>query len=271
MAQRLSSPTSIPSASVASIPVVPEQILAEWRKWGLASKPDTILSIKGGLTNQNYLIVSGGVELLLRLNNTAKSLGIYRDEELAIHQHMAKAGLTPAVRYHSSELNYWVRDFILGTPLAAAPSSEDLRAVTEVLSTVHAQRPRANLHTLDVQAACAQYLAQCDGHSEAVIRLKEEVSQLVPIPADDACLCHLDPLPANWLRDSEGKLWLLDWEYAALAHPSLDYAALQLQLPENKQALFESFIPENLREVMADARTQVRLMDRSWRLAHTTG
>ena len=251
--------------------MIPEQILAEWHQWGLASPPDSILSIHGGLTNQNYLIRSEGTEVLLRLNNTATSLGIYRDEELAIHQHMAKAGLTPAVRYHSSELNYWVRDFILGTPLAAAPSSEDLRAVTEVLSTVHAQRPRANLHTLDVQAACAQYLAQCDGHSEAVIRLKEEVSQLVPIPADDACLCHLDPLPANWLRDSEGKFSLLDWEYAALAHPSLDYAALQLQLPENKQALFESFIPESLRAVMADARAQVRLLDLSWRLAHATG
>ncbi|MEE3159912.1 MAG: hypothetical protein VX283_03285, partial [Pseudomonadota bacterium] len=66
-------------------------------------------------------------------------------------------------------------------------------------------------------------------------------------------------------------LWLLDWEYAALAHPSLDYAALQLQLPESSQTLFESFIPENLREVMANARTQVQLLDRSWRLAHATG
>lgn len=251
--------------------MIPEQILAEWHHWGLASPPDSILSIQGGLTNQNYLIRSEGIELLLRLNNTATSLGIYRDEELAIHQHMSKAGLTPALRYYSPELQYWVRDFIPGTTLAAAPSDDDLQAVTKVLSTVHAQRPWANLHTLDVQAACSQYLAQCDGHSEAVIRLKEEVSQLTPLPADDACLCHLDPLPANWLRDSEGKLWLLDWEYTALAHPSLDYAALQLQLPENKQALFESFIPENLREVMADARTQVRLMDRSWRLAHATG
>ena len=251
--------------------MIPEQILAEWHHWGLASPPDFILSIQGGLTNQNYLIRSEGTERLLRLNNTAKSLGIYRDEELAIHQHMAKAGLTPAVRYHSSELDYWVRDFIPGTPLATTHSDDDLQAVTKVLSTVHTQHPRANLHTLDVQAACSQYLAQCDGHSEAVIRLKEEVSQLTPLPADDACLCHLDPLPANWLRDSEGKLWLLDWEYAALAHPSLDYAALQLQLPENKQALFESFIPENLREMMADARSQVRLMDHSWRLAHATG
>ena len=251
--------------------MIPEQILAEWHHWGLASPPDSILSIQGGLTNQNYLIRSEGIELLLRLNNTATSLGIYRDEELAIHQHMSKAGLTPALRYYSPELQYWVRDFIPGTTLAAAPSDDDLQAVTKVLSTVHAQRPWANLHTLDVQAACSQYLAQCDGHSEAVIRLKEEVSQLTPLPADDACLCHLDPLPANWLRDREGKLWLLDWEYTALAHPSLDYAALQLQLPENKQALFESFIPENLREVMADARTQVRLMDRSWRLAHATG
>ncbi len=271
MAQRLSSPTSVSSTSVASVRVIPELILAEWHKWGLSSQPDTILSIKGGLTNQNYLIGSDGVELLLRLNNTATSLGIYREEELAIHQHMAKAGLTPALRYYSPELQYWVRDFIPGTTLAAAPSSDDLQAVTEVLSIVHAQSPRSNLHTLDVQAACSQYLAQCDDHSEAVIKLKDEVTQLLPLPAKDACLCHLDPLPANWLRDREGKLWLLDWEYAALAHPALDYAALQLQLPESKQALFESFIPEHLREVMANARTQVRLLDRSWRLAHATG
>ena len=254
-----------------SIPVIPERILAEWHKWGLASQPDTILSIKGGLTNQNYLIGSDGVELLLRLNNTATSLGIYREEELAIHQHMARAGLTPALRYHSPDLQYWVRDFIPGTTLTAAPSSDDLQAVVKVLSTVHAQKPTINLHTLDVRAACTQYLAQCDSHSEAVIKLTEEVSQLVPLPAEEACLCHLDPLPANWLRDREGKFWLLDWEYAALAHPALDYAALQLQLPENKQASFESFIPETLREVMTNARTQVRLLDRSWRLAHATG
>jgi thiamine kinase-like enzyme len=44
-------------------------------------------------------------------------------------------------------------------------------------------------------------------------------------PAGDFCLCHLDPVLANWLYTSEG-LQLLDWEYAGFAHPLWDLAAL---------------------------------------------
>ena len=254
-----------------SVNVISEEILAEWHKWGVTSRPEKIQRITGGLTNQNFLLCSGGVELLLRLNNKATSLGIYREEELTIHQQMARAGLAPKLRYQSAELNYWVRDFIPGETLNAAPSIDELRAIVQILASVHSQQPTTDLHTLDVRAACSQYLAQCDASSEAVIRLKSELAKLVPLPAEEACLCHLDPLPANWLRDRAGQFWLLDWEYAAIAHPALDYAALQLQLPERMQASFESFVPENFREVMADARAQVKLLDRSWRLAHASG
>ena len=253
-----------------SVNVISEEILAEWHKWGVTSRPEKIQRIPGGLTNQNFLLCSDGVELLMRLNNKATSLGIYREEELTIHRQMAKAGLAPKLRYHSAELNYWVRDFIPGATLNAAPSTDELRAIAQILASVHSQHPTSNLHALDVQAACSQYLDQCDASSETVIRLKSELAKLAPLPAEEACLCHLDPLPANWLRDRAGQFWLLDWEYAAIAHPALDYAALQLQLPENMQASFESFIPENFREVMPDARAQVKLLDRSWRLAHAS-
>jgi thiamine kinase-like enzyme len=44
-------------------------------------------------------------------------------------------------------------------------------------------------------------------------------------PVGEFCLCHLDPVLANWLYTAEG-LKLLDWEYAGLAHPLWDLAAL---------------------------------------------
>ena len=37
--------------------------------------------------------------------------------------------------------------------------------------------------------------------------------------------CHIDPNPANFLRDASGHLWLIDWEFAAMEEPLWDLAA----------------------------------------------
>src|SRR5262249_33891205 len=40
---------------------------------------------------------------------------------------------------------------------------------------------------------------------------------------------HVDPVPHNFLRDRDDALYLLDWEYAAMADPMWDLAAVSIE------------------------------------------
>jgi len=62
-----------------------------------------------------------------------------------------------------------------------------------------------------------------DGYNQyrdAVYGLESELNkmgvQVVP--------CHCDTLPENWLKESSGKIWLLDWEYSGMQDPHVDIA-----------------------------------------------
>jgi hypothetical protein len=41
--------------------------------------------------------------------------------------------------------------------------------------------------------------------------------------------CHIDPNPANFLRCADGRLLLIDWEFAAMEEPLWDLAAISME------------------------------------------
>lgn len=60
---------------------------------------------------------------------------------------------------------------------------------------------------------------------EAVLAIKQKVDRIcLPQP----CPCHNDPLPANWVM-SEGRMYLVDWEYAGMNDPMWDLADLSVE------------------------------------------
>jgi thiamine kinase len=265
-------------------------MMKDWPTWSLDSEPKLIRELTGGLTNKSYLLQSGERLLVLRINHpNSVDLDIDRHSELTIHRMAAAAKLSPAIIYSAPDSRYWIRDFINGEALSDIQiTAAHLDQMARLLNQLHrlplafkapitqapiTQAPitRAPINRLDISRKVNRYLQQTTPNEE-VHQLRQNLSALMYSHSTQTgektanCLCHMDPLPANWIEAPDGKLWLLDWEYSAWANPALDYAALWLHIPEALRSHWEKLHPELSLEQKQDAINTIQLLEQSWYL-----
>ncbi len=228
------------------------QILADWPLWGLTTRPIEPQQIKlldGGLTNVCYQLSLDSGEYILRIaaQNT-QALGIDRRIEKSIHQLVAALQFTSPLRYCDDEDRYWIRDYIEGESLfepvisgsensangGSVISDSLLCYMVEQLKALHQLPVDLALPKVNISEKAQAYwqILEDKNPQDEMLKMKPlmQISMSEP-PAGDFCLCHLDPVLANWLYTAEG-LKLLDWEYAGFAHPMWDLAALYQGIKE---------------------------------------
>jgi len=210
-------------------------VLDDWPLWGLSTKPVEMAQItvlEGGLTNTCYKLSLDNGDYIIRLNapNT-QALGIDRSIEKRIHQLVSSINFTSSIRYCDDEDRYWIRDYIEGEVLAdniADITQTTLSHMIEQLKALHQVPVKIELPEINISDKAEAYwqIIASQQPDNDVLKMKPlmQISMSEP-PAGNFCLCHLDPVLANWLYTSEG-LQLLDWEYAGMAHPLWDLAAL---------------------------------------------
>ena len=260
-----------------------EPIMKDWPTWALNSEPILVRELTGGLTNKSYLLQSGERFLVLRINHpNSVDLDIDRHSELTIHHMAAAAKLSPAIIYSDPDSRYWVRDYINGNPLSDLQiSPAHLDQMARLLNQLHRltlafKTPitRTPITRLDISRKVNRYLQQTTPNEE-VHQLRQNLSALMYSHSTQteektaSCLCHMDPLPANWIEAPNGKLWLLDWEYSAWANPALDYAALWLHIPEALRSHWEGLHPELSPEQKQEAINTIQLLEQSWYLGQS--
>lgn len=215
-----------------------EEILNDWPLWGLTHKAvsrDQLTLMQGGLTNICYRLSLETGEYILRIGaENTQALAIDRNKEKAIHQRVAEQDLTSPIRYSSDNNSYWIRDFIEGEVISesivdVSELSETLLAyLVEQLKALHELPVQLLLEPVNISDIAENYWLELARQNPNDELLKMEPLMQVAMsepPAGEFCLCHLDPVLSNWLYTAEG-LKLLDWEYAGLAHPLWDLAAL---------------------------------------------
>lgn len=249
-----------------------QAILNEWPLWPAASKPTIIGELAGGLTNTSYLLQIGDTQWVLRINHPDSHIfDIDRTLELQIHHAAAKAGLSPKIIYHAPDFSYWIREFIAGEVLSANEiDTLHLEQIASKLRRLHEiSSSHLQVQPLDVLQKVEHYLDQVqDCHQTLQLRrdLADIIhSEILNLPGQS--VCHMDPLPANWIKAPDGELWLLDLEYASIAHPALDYAAVWLHLPTPQRSYWSMLHPQ-LSDAQKKAATKIlRLLEQSWYLA----
>lgn len=284
--QAASELTPDPTINPISEPIL-KTILEQWPLWSLDTEPVFVRELSGGLTNKSYLLQSSSRLVVLRINHFNKStsnnscnnsfsntFNIDRATELAVHQATAKAGLSPAIIYTAPNLSYWLRDFIDGTALSETNVTQNhLNQMAKLLKIVHSLPINDALPRLNITAKAGHYLSQTT-NLKAAEALRETYSQTARPSStqnDKAIsLCHMDPLPANWIDSSDGRLWLIDWEYAAVANPALDIAALWLHIPEELRPQWEDLHSEITTAELHSAIDDIQLLEASWHLANAT-
>lgn len=214
--------------------------LASWRDWELplTDAPSVIGPIEGGRTNRSYQLRAPGLEtdLLLRLNHPrGEALGIRREQEVAILDAVASAGLTRGAYYWSPDRRFTVFPHIPARTWTAADFEDrnQRRRLMECLGAAQALVPGTPVRSYTDYLAHYWQQLQSAGAVEPSLE-KHWLAFCAKLEAFDRSgwppvLTHHDLIPENVLDTGE-RLYIIDWEYAAVGHPDIDRWCIDPQL-----------------------------------------
>jgi thiamine kinase-like enzyme len=206
----------------------------------LAGVPPVEIEIAplAGLTNRNYRIAAGGGAYVLRLPGAGTEAYIDRAAEAHNATLAARASLTPEVLYADPATGLMLTRFIDGAePLTVASmhGPATLREAALMLRRLHDSGMifRRELIPFDKLDSYLQKSRKAAVQFREVRQAAEKLRDLLDRPGRRLVPCHIDPTPHNFIRarDAEGKprLYLIDWEYAAMSEPAWDLAGLSIE------------------------------------------
>lgn len=195
----------------------------------------SVTVLPGGITNRSYRVSTTTGDFVVRVPGAqTELLGIDRRAEASITTAAAQLDIAPAVLCEIPAFGTVVSDFVDGRPLA--PADLALPAVLEpivaVLRRLHAHPPV--IHEFPIfqivrrHSDDARRLGRPHGETAALLDLAARVETSIPLPERLSTLCHNDLLPANILLSPDGRVWLIDYEYAGMNHAMFDLANLSI-------------------------------------------
>jgi len=190
------------------------------------------ISALGGITNRSYRLQADGHDLVLRWPGASASRYLDRRAEPVNAQAVAELGLAPPVLAADPDAGWYITAFVEGAePLGAADFAQaaTFDKVVSLLTRLH----RAGLSFPFQQGlfkAIDLYIGLAPTPLMRDARQALEPVRLAllrnPLPR---VACHVDPSPANFLRAGDGRMFLIDWEFAAMEEPLWDLAALTME------------------------------------------
>lgn len=207
------------------------------------SKIDDVLPA-GGMTNRNYKIIMENEAYILRIPGAGTENMISRNNEMINSKLAADKGLNVDILMFDENKGIKISKFIeCAETLTArtAKKEENMVLVADILRELH--NSKINMENeFDVFKEIERYeniLKQHDvdfyqGYDfirKKVINLKNVIKEysfkLVP--------SHNDTVPENFIKDKNGKMFLIDWEYSGLNDEMWDLAAHSLECGFNEE------------------------------------
>jgi thiamine kinase-like enzyme len=195
----------------------------------LAGMPRQVSVLSGGLTNQNFKVVTpAGVFVARVFSDRAELLGIDREHEYRNSVIAAAAGIgAPVIEYRPEE-GVLVLGFVEGRTLTNADVAEPatLARIARACATLHgAGRFAGDFDMFTVQAgyyatARAAGMAIPAGYDELRPAFTAARAALA-VRAEGTVPCNNDLLAANFIDDGE-RIWLIDYEYSGNNDPCFE-------------------------------------------------
>ena len=212
--------------------------------WKDVTEPDVSL-LRGGMTNRNYRVDTGGKSYALRISgDKTELLGINRDYEYRTQRIAGELGIAPEVIYFHEPEGYLVTRFIEGRPVPPEElrQPQNIMKVAQTLQNIHAMPTIPG--TFSAFEVVSAYAEVAKRHN---VTFPENFRWLLHQAKDaEAALqrvyqmprpCHNDLLNGNFLLAD--KLYILDWEYAGMGDVFFDLANFSNnhELTENEDLL----------------------------------
>ncbi|HUA74774.1 MAG TPA: phosphotransferase [Solirubrobacteraceae bacterium] len=187
--------------------------------------------LEGGITNRNFRVTLGERECVARLpGRDTDLLGIDRAAERLANDAAARLGLAPGVVAALEEC--------LVTEYVACSSLEPADVAGEVETIAAALRA---FHDSDVLLPARFDVAELLRDYARIVRLRggelpeqygeaqRAAERIVhAAPPGEPRPCHNDLLPGNLIRAHDGRVLIVDWEYAGMGDPRFDLGNLSV-------------------------------------------
>jgi thiamine kinase len=202
-------------------------------------RPRSIAALPGGSVNKSFRVDTHAGAFVLRLNDAVgEALGANHAREVRLHDAAARAGLAPELIYADLGERFMVMRYVAGFPWGDADFAhpERLAKLGATLRQLHAIAPPTvaafdlaailRAHTANlIEALPAErsLLESIVGRADGVLARCASAGRVATIVHND--LSHLNLIQAE-------RLYLIDWEYAAVADPIFDLACVLAYYPQ---------------------------------------
>ena len=215
-----------------------------------------IKAIKGGLTNQNFLVQENSKKFFVRLGDDMPEHNVSRSKELIASNAAAEIGLSPAVIYNTKGV--LILEYIEGAMLSTDSIVDKLESIISLIKKIHSEMSKKLYgHSVNFGAfdAIKRYAKLLKNHKSSYTQLLPsllfQVDKLeINTSPYDIVFCHNDLIFTNFLGD-EDRLWIVDWEYSGFNNPLFDLGdfASHCNFPENKEIfLLENYFEKKINE-----------------------
>lgn len=202
----------------------------------------------GGMSNKNFKVEYADQGYVLRLPGAGSETMVDRANEQVNSLLASDLGINPSIRYFDPETGIKLADFVKGAqPLGQATIQrpEHLDQIATILRLLHGSSLRlsSDFNGFTELRKYQHNLVHNYKHAGAMVK------DLGIIPSLQARLnelgialapCHNDLVPENFIKSTQGELYLIDWEYSGMNDPHWDLAALFLEsrFSEESKAYF---------------------------------
>lgn len=193
----------------------------------------------GGLTNHTYHVtLNGGKEYVVRILGDGTEELIIRENEKISTELACKLGIDAQMLYFGKDGSKVTEYIPLAVTMTADLLKEDMHIyqIANIFRKLHTcgNDTGVPFEVFDMAAGYEKIIGDnnvtmYDDYKNIkaiVMRIKKEIDStckfsIVP--------CHNDALCANWVTDGEGKMYLIDWEYAGMNDGMWDLADVSIE------------------------------------------
>jgi thiamine kinase-like enzyme/choline kinase len=192
----------------------------------------------GGMSNKNFRINFEGNSYVLRVPGNGSEDMVERTNEEFNANEACKLGVNPAIRYFNTHTGIKLADFIENAETLNAATiqrHDNMRKIAKIYQTIHNSHIRLkNEFNIFKEIEKYDILIEHAGASmyEGWQTIKPKVmalEQYLNTLGVDLKPCHNDGLYENFIKATDGTIYLIDWEYSGMNDPMADIAALFIE------------------------------------------
>jgi thiamine kinase-like enzyme len=185
-----------------------------------------VVQLSDGPTNASFLVEREGAKFVLRLDRPeTATLGLDRVNEKLVSEAVAAADLGAEYLYFDPRQGICLRPWLTGRSWSVSDLQKprNLERLAVLLRKLHSLQAVGK--PFEPLAAARRYAAAV-GTEQAARLVSRAADAIGAGQGGETALCHNDLVCENIFEAEDGRLLLIDWEYAGVGDPYFDLAVV---------------------------------------------